>query len=133
MIIIPDSDMEQKSRTISFTVNKKTGEVFQAILNIPPKMFPDAVKNDDGWWMFQGPHGQAKLKFSENEKFGILDHIFEDPDGKWDVPMRVVPSGDSAEIIITLNKPQNFTDEYFIERVNEVEEIMKRMKEVIEN
>ena len=61
--------MEQKSRTISVTVNKKTGEVFEAILNIPPKMFPDAVKNNDGWWMFQGPHGEAKLKFRENEKF----------------------------------------------------------------
>ena len=52
--MIPESDMAKKSRTITFTVNKKTGEVFDAILNIPPKMFPDAVKNSDGWWMFQG-------------------------------------------------------------------------------
>lgn len=131
--MIPESDMAKKSRTITFSVNKKTGEVFDAILNIPPKMFPDAVKNNDGWWMFQGPHGEAKLKFKENEKFGILDHIFEDPDGKWDVPMRVVSSGDVSEVVITLNKPQNFTDELFSERVKEVEEIMQKMKEAIEN
>ena len=133
MLIIPEYGMEQKSRTISVTVNKKTGEVFEAILNIPPKMFPDAVKNNDGWWMFQGPHGEAKLKFRENEKFGILDHVFEDPDGKWDVPMRVVPSGDHAEVVITLNKPQDYTDEHFNEKVKEVEGIFQKMKEAIEN
>ena len=133
MLIIPESGMEQKSRTISLTVNKKTGEVFDAILNIPPKMFPDAVKNNDGWWMFKGPFGNAKLKFRENEKFGILDHIYEDPDGKWDVPMRVVPSGDVAEVIITLNQPQDLTDELFFEKVKEVEGILQKMKEAIEN
>ena len=133
MLIIPEPVMEEKSRTISLTVNKKTGEVFDAILNIPPKMFPDAIKNNDGWWMFQGPCGKAKLKFRENEKFGILDHIYEDPDGKWDVPMRVVPSGDVAEVIITLNKPHDLTDESFLMKVKEVEGILQKMKEAIEN
>ena len=125
--------MTQKSRTITFTVNRKTGEVFDAILNIPPKMFPDAVKNSDGWWMFQGPHGDAKLKFQENEKLGILDHVFQDPDGKWDVPMRVVANGEFSEVVITLFKPPNFTDELFEERAKEIEGIMQKMKEAIEN
>ena len=31
-----------RSRTISVTVEKKTGDAFDAILNIPPKMMPDA-------------------------------------------------------------------------------------------
>jgi hypothetical protein len=35
--------------------------------------------------------------------------------------------------VITLNKPQNFTDELFSERVKEVEEIFQKMKEAIEN
>jgi hypothetical protein len=52
------------------------------------------------------PHGKARLKFNENEKFGILDHVFEDPDGKWDVPMRVVSNGNFSEVVITLHKPQ---------------------------
>ncbi len=72
------------------------------------------------------PHGKARLKFRENKKFRILDHVFEDPDGKWDVPMRVVSNRDFSEVVITLNKPQNFTDELFSERVKEVEEIMQK-------
>ena len=133
MLIILEPDMQQKSRTITFSVNRKTGEVFDAILNIPPKMFPDAVKNNDGWWMFQGPHGEAKLKFRENAELGILDHVFEDSDGKWDVPMRVVSNGEFSEVVITLFKPPNFTDELFEERTKEIEGIMQKMKEAIEN
>ncbi len=133
MLIILEPDMQQKSRTITFSVNRKTGEVFDAILNIPPKMFPDAVKNNDGWWMFQGPHGEAKLKFRENAELGILDHVFEDSDGKWDVPMRVVSNGEFSEVIVTLFKPPNFSDELFEERAKEIEGIMQKMKEAIEN
>jgi len=133
VLIILEPDMQQKSRTITFSVNRKTGEVFDAILNIPPKMFPDAVKNNDGWWMFQGPHGEAKLKFRENAELGILDHVFEDSDGKWDVPMRVVSNGEFSEVVITLFKPPNFTDELFEERTKEIEGIMQKMKEAIEN
>jgi len=133
VLIIQEHYMQQKSRTITFTVNRKTGEVFDAILNIPPKMFPDAVKNNDGWWMFQGPHGEAKLKFQENAELGILDHVFEDPEGKWDVPMRVVSNGEFSEVVITLFKPPNFTDELFEERAKEIEGIMQKMKEAIEN
>ena len=125
--------MHQKSRTITFTVKRKTGEVFNAILNIPPKMFPDAIKSDDGSWMFKGPFGDAKLKFREDEKLGILDHVYEDSEAKWDVPMRVVSNGDFSEVVITLFKPPNFTDELFEERTKEIEGIMQKMKEAIEN
>ena len=69
-----------RSRTLSITVKKKTGEAFDTILQLPPKMMPDAKINDDGWWSFTGPRGQSKLKFHENKSFGILDHKFIDAD-----------------------------------------------------
>ena len=123
----------EKSHTITFTVDRKTGEVFQAILDLPPKMFPDAVKKDDGWWMFKGPYGDAKLKFNPNEQLGILDHVYQDPDAKWSVPMRVVSNGDFSEVIITLFKPAHFSDEQFDQRMKEMEKIVDQMKTAIEN
>ncbi len=123
----------EKSRTITFTVDRKTGEVFDAILNLPRKMFPGAIKQDDGWWMFEGPFGKARLKFREDEKLGILDHIYEDSEAKWNVPMRVVSNGDFSEVIITLFKPTHFSDELFNERMKEMEKIVQQMKQAIEN
>lgn len=124
--------MNIQSRTITFTVNRKTAEAFDAILNMPPKMMPDAIKNTDGWWSFTTPWGPAKLRFNEDRRLGILDHQFIDNDAKWDVPMRVVSKGDDSEVITTIIKPESISDETFDERMKEIEKIMLSMKQVIE-
>ena len=122
-----------RSRTITITVKKKTGDAFDAILQLPPKMMPDAKINDEGWWSFTGPHGKSKLKFNENKPLGILDHKYVDEESVWDVPMRVVSNGDYSEILITLNKPDNLTDDQFNKRVNEIGELVNNMKQIIES
>ena len=122
-----------RSRTISINVKKKTGDAFDAILQIPPKMIPDAKINDDGWWSFTGPFGKARLKFNENKSLGVLDHQYVDETSTWNVPMKVVSSGDSSEIIITLNKPDTLTDAQFDERVSEIIEMFNNMKKIIES
>lgn len=119
-------------RTITFSVNKKTGDVFDAILNIPLKMMPDAKKNNDGWWSFTTPWGPGKLKFNENKQFGILDHQFVEDEAKWNVPMRVVSHGEESEVMITLIKPDTISDQLFDERMNEMEKMMLDMKKILE-
>ncbi len=122
-----------RSRTISIIVKKKTGDAFDAILKIPPKMIPDAKMNDDGWWSFTGIHGKSRLKFNENKSLGILDHQYVDEESSWDVPMRVVSSGDFSEVVITLNKPDELTDEQFDQRISEIGEMFNSMKKIIEH
>jgi uncharacterized radical SAM superfamily Fe-S cluster-containing enzyme len=114
-------------------VEKKTGDAFDAILQIPPKMMPDAKINKDGWWSFTGLHGKSKLKFNENKSLGILDHKFIDEESSWDVPMRVVSNGNFSEVLITLNKPEEITDEQFNQRVSEINEMVNSMKNIIES
>lgn len=122
-----------RSRVITITVKKKTGDAFDAILQLPPKMMPDAKFHDDGWWSFTGPHGKSKLKFNENKSLGILDHKYIDEESVWDVPMRVVSNGEYSEILITLNKPDELTDEQFNKRVDEIGEMVDNMKQIIES
>jgi len=124
--------VNSKSRTITFTVNRKTAEAFDAILNIPPKLMPDATKHDDGWWSFTSPWGPAKLKFHENRQLGILDHQFVDNDTQWDIPMRVVSKGNDSEVITTIIKPDGMSDQTFNERMIEIEKIFLSMKQIIE-
>ena len=122
-----------RSRTISIIVRKKTGDAFDAILQIPPKMMPDAKMNDDGWWYFTGLHGKARLKFNENKSLGTLDHLYIDEESSWNVPMRVVSSGDFSEVVITLNKPDELSDERFDQRISEIGEMVVTMKNIIES
>jgi hypothetical protein len=122
-----------RSRTITITVEKKTGDAFDAILKIPPKMMPDAQLNDSGWWLFTGPYGKSMLKFNENKSLGILDHQYVDEESSWDIPMRVVSNGDVSEVLITLNKPDEITDEQFDLRVGELSDMFNSMKNIIES
>ena len=122
-----------RSRTLSITVAKKTGDAFDAILSMPPKMMPDAKINDAGWWSFTGPYGKSKLKFNENRSFGILDHQYIDEESSWNIPMRVVSNGDISEVIITLNKPDEISDEQFNHRMDEIGEMFNSMKNIIES
>ena len=123
----------RRSRTITITVEKKTGDAFDAILKLPPKIMPDAQLNDSGWWLFTGPYGKSMLKFNENKSFGILDHQYVDEESSWDVPMRVVSNGDVSEVLITLNKPDEITDEQFDLRVEEISAMFNSMKNIIES
>jgi hypothetical protein len=120
------------SRTITFSVNRKTAETFDAILNIPPKMMPDAIKSNDGWWSFTTLRGPAKLKFNENRQLGILDYQFVDNEAKWNVPMRVISNGNDSAVITTIIKPDGISDQSFDERMIEIEKIMESMKQIIE-
>ena len=122
-----------RSRTITITVEKKTGDAFDAILKIPPKMMPDAQLNDSGWWLFTGPYGKSMLKFNENKSLGILDHQYVDEESSWNVPMRVISNGDVSEVLITLNKPDEITDEQFDLRVEEISAMFNSMKNIIES
>jgi hypothetical protein len=124
--------MDIHSRTITFSVNRKTAETFDAILNIPPKMMPDAIKSNDGWWSFTTLRGPAKLKFNENRQLGILDYQFVDNEAKWNVPMRVISNGNDSAVITTIIKPDGISDQSFDERMIEIEKIMESMKQIIE-
>ena len=124
--------MDIHSRTITFSVNRKTAETFDAILNIPPKMIPDAMKSNDGWWSFTTLRGPAKLKFYENRQLGILDYQFVDNEAKWNVPMRVISNGNDSAVITTIIKPDGISDQSFDERMIEIEKIMESMKQIIE-
>ena len=121
-----------RSRTITMSVSRKTGEVFDAILNSPPKMMPDAKQNGDGSWSFSTPRGNANLKFKHNKTFGILDHLYQDEENLWDVPMRVVPSGNESEVIVTIVKPDTLTDAQFDERMKEINQLFENLKQIVE-
>jgi hypothetical protein len=114
------------------SVCRETGDVFDAILNSPPKIMPGATQNSDDSWSFSTPRGNANLKFKHNKTFGILDHLYTDDEASWEVPMRVVSNGDESEVIITITKPIVLTDEQFDERMKEMDGIFKNLKEIIE-
>ena len=122
-----------RTRTISLMVNKMSGDTFDAILELFPKMIPDAKFNPNGWWSFIGPYGKSKVKFNQNKSLGILDHQYVDEEFSWHIPMRVIPNGDFSEVIITLKKPEELSDFQFNQRVSKINKIIYSMKKILES
>ena len=114
-------------------VNKVVGETFDSILALFPKVIPNAKFNSDGWWSFIGPYGKSKIKFNQNKSLGILDHEYVDEQSSWKIPMRIIPNGNSSEVIIILKKPKQLTDIQFNERVDKINKLVISMKKILES
>ena len=115
------------------TVNKMVGDTFDAIVELFPKIVPDAKINSDGWWSFIGPYGKSKVKFNQNKSLGILDHQYIDEESSWNVPMRIIQNGNFSEVIITLKKPEQLSDFQFNQRVLKINKIITSMKNMLES
>ena len=122
-----------RTRTISITVNRNAGDVFDIILQLPSKILLDAKINSEGWWLFIGPYGKSKLKFDQNKSLGILDHRYIDHESSWNIPMRIISNGSSSEVVITFKKPKQLTDVQFDQRMCEINSVVTSMKDILES
>lgn len=61
------------------------------------------IESVDGRWVADSPMGRAVVTMAPSNKFGILDHTVELPDGRTFLnPLRVLPLGTDSEIVFTL-------------------------------
>ena len=114
-------------------VNKMVGDTFDSIIDLFPKLIPDAKINCDGWWYFTGPYGKSKVKFKQDKSLGILDHQYVDEESSWNTSMRIIPNGNFSEVIIILKKPEQLTNFEFDQRVEKISELATSMKIILES
>lgn len=70
--------------------------------------------DDDDVWIADTPTGEARVRFSPANPFGVLDHRVTLPDGtEISVPLRVVANGDGAEVTLTLFQLPDMDDAAF--------------------
>jgi hypothetical protein len=87
---------------------------------------------DPDWWEMVTPHGTAHLRMRADDRHGVLDHDFVDPQASWAVPARVVRNGDGTEFMITFFQPPGFTDVLFDAQVGLVDIQLAKLKELLE-
>ena len=114
-------------------VHKISGDTFDALITLLPKIIPNAKINSNGWWFFVGPYGKSKFKFNQNKSLGILDPQYVDENSSWKIPVRIIPNGNFSEVIITLKKPEQLSDFQFNERVCKINKIVLSMKKILES
>lgn len=125
-------------RHISVSVNRPPQEVYAFASN--PENLPKwatglggSIMNVNGEWIADAPMGKITIQFAERNAFGILDHdVILESGEKVHNPMRVVRNGDGSEVIFTLFRQPDMSDEKFMEDAKWVEKDLKILKGLLE-
>ncbi len=131
--------MPSESKQISVWIDRRAADVYEYASDPAnlPRWAPglgSSVENVDGQWFVETPSGRAGFAFAERNNYGVLDHEVTLPSGEvFYNPMRVVPNGDGCEVVFSLRRLPDMSDEDFARDAGLVQADLTRLKQVVES
>jgi hypothetical protein len=130
--------MPPESKQITEWITRRARDVYEYASDPAnlPQWAPglgSSVTNVDGQWYVETQSGRVGFAFVERNEYGVLDHTVTLPSG--DVvynPMRVVPHGDGSEVMFSLRRLPDTSDEDFARDAGLVQADLARLKQVLE-
>jgi hypothetical protein len=130
--------MASESEQISEWIDRRAADVYEYASDPAnlPQWAPglgSSVANVDGQWFVETPAGRAGFAFVERNKYGVLDHEVTLPSGEIIYnPMRVIPAGDGSEVVFSLRRLPDMSDEDFVRDAGLVQADLTRLKQILE-
>jgi hypothetical protein len=126
------------AKHISVSIERSASEAYEFASN--PENLPQwagglsgSIKKVDGEWIAQAPMGAVKVRFAERNKFGVLDHEVTLASGiKFYNPMRIVPNNHGSEVIFTLYRQAEMSDQKFADDADFVQRDLNKLKTILE-
>lgn len=92
------------------------------------------LTRDGDDWIAPGPLGNARVRFAPDNAFGVVDHLVMLENGlKLQNALRVVPNGDGAEVMFTLLRQADMSDEQFAGDAEWVAKDLAALKSILES
>jgi len=125
-------------RTLSVSIGCDPDKVYEFVSN--PENLPkwanglgSSVTKTDAGWRVETPQGPVTVRFAEKNSFGVLDHyVTVAPGVEVYVPLRVIANGSGSEVIFTLFRLPEMTEEKFAEDQKLVEQDLRTLKNLLE-
>ena len=135
-----EAEMETilSSRTLSVSIRCSPGKVYEFVTN--PENLPkwaqglgQSVRKQGPDWIVDTRQGPMKIRFADQNRFGVMDHYVITPSGvEVYVPMRVLSNGSGSEVIFTLFRLPDMSDEKYAEDMQLVERDLRGLKDILE-
>jgi hypothetical protein len=130
--------MATESRHIAERIERPVDEVYAYAAD--PAHLPewaaglgDGIDQVDGRWFLRAGDGSVEISFAPSNKFGVLDHYVTMPSGETIyVPMRVLADGEASEVVFTLRRLPEMTDEELAHDEAAVVADLLKLKAVLE-
>jgi Polyketide cyclase / dehydrase and lipid transport len=127
-----------RSRYLSESIDRPAAEVYEYAVdpaNLPewaPGLGTSVEKVGEEWFV-ETPMGRVAFAFAERNDFGVLDHDVTLPSGEtFSNPMRVIADGDRCEVVFTLRRQPDVTDDEFERDAAAVAGDLARLKRLLE-
>ncbi|MBX6374836.1 MAG: SRPBCC family protein [Acetobacteraceae bacterium] len=126
-------------RHLSTGISRPFAEVYAFLAE--PENFPKwasglghSFRHLDGMeWLAETPMGPMRVRFSERNPYGVLDHTLLPEDGEpMHNPMRVVANGDGSEVVFTLFRRPGMSDADFARDADWVLRDLQALKALLE-
>jgi hypothetical protein len=127
-----------ESRTFSVSIKRSVGDVYDFVStpsNLPrwASGLGESIHKVDDEWIAETAQGPARVRFTERNKFGVLDHIvIPGPGTEIYVPMRVVSNGTGCEILLTLYRLPQMSEQEFERDAQWVQRDLDALKKLLE-
>ncbi|HXV19600.1 MAG TPA: hypothetical protein VD811_01255 [Desulfuromonadales bacterium] len=126
------------SRTLSVSIRCSPDKAYEFVTN--PQNLPKwaqglgrSVRKQGSDWMVDTPQGPMKIRFADQNRFGVMDHYVTTPSGvEVYVPMRVLANGSGSEVIFTLFRLPDMSDARYAEDMQLVERDLRTLKNLLE-
>jgi hypothetical protein len=130
--------MPSESRHVSEWIDRPVADVYEYASD--PANLPHwapglgrSVENVDGKWFVETDSGRVGVAFAERNKYGVLDHDVTLPSGEvFYNPMRVIPHGEGSEVVFSVRRLPDMSDEDFARDAGLVQADLTRLKHVLE-
>ena len=130
--------MTHVARHISVSIKRAPSEVYAFVSN--PANLPrwaaglsSSIKQVEDEWVAESPMGAVKVKFADQNPFGVLDHEVTLPAGvKVSNPMRVIPNAEGSELVFTLYRRPGMSEHDFVADGDQVQQDLGRLKALME-
>lgn len=110
-----------ESRTLSIAIGRPWKEVYESIWR--PEVFPRwasglsqaSLEKDGDRWKAAGPTGTVRIRFTDHNPFGVMDHYVDIGSGpEIYVPLRIIANEDGAEILLTLFRQPGMSEQQIL-------------------
>ncbi|SEO80077.1 SRPBCC family protein [Actinacidiphila rubida] len=126
------------SRHISTWIDRPAKEVYEYACR--PENLPawaaglgSSVEEVDGTWIADSPMGRCVVVFAPRNDFGVLDHDVTLPSGETvHNPMRVLADPPGSEVVFTLRRRPDVSDEDFARDAAAVTADLATLKRLLE-
>jgi hypothetical protein len=128
-----------ESQHLGIYIERPAAEVYAYVMN--PENLPKwaaglsgSIRNRDGHWIAQSPMGEIEVIFVPENPYFVADHSVRLSDGTtFNNPMRVIAHGTGCEVVFTLRRQSERSEEEQEADASEIRRDLSTLKELLES